>query len=461
MTLQAEAAGGGAEQPARGLVRGKAMQVTVETSSGLERRMTVQVPEEKISEQVKDRLKSMGKTARLHGFRPGKVPAKVLERTYGRQVRDEVVSQVLQSSLFEAFGTENLNPAGQPTIDQVDSEPGHGLSYTAVFEVYPEIQVPDAASIELTRPIAQVTDKDVENLIQTLRKQRRTWEKVDREATDGDRVTVDYAGTIEGEPFEGGDAQQVPVELGSHSLIEGFEEGLRGAKAGEQRTLDLTFPETYHAKELAGKPVRFAVTLHTIEEPRLPEIDEEFIKSFGVEDGGEEALRKEVRENMERELQEAIQTQLKTEAMDALLAQHPLELPNALVEDESKRLMEQTRQNLIRQGAGSPTLQLQPSLFEDQARRRVSLGLLLAEIVKYNSMSADPAKVRERVESIASSYQDPQQVISWYYGDKQRLAEIESLVMEDVVMEWIVQNAKVQDAETTFDAIMKRGQTSA
>ncbi len=423
--------------------------------------MTVQVPEERISEQVKDRLKSMGRTARLHGFRPGKVPAKVLERTYGRQVRDEVISQVLQSSLFEAFGNENLNPAGQPTIDSVDSEPGQGLSYTAVFEVYPEVGVPDAGSIELTRPVAEVTDEDVDNLIETLRKQRRTWEEVDRQAADGDRVTVDYTGTIDGETFEGGEAQQVPVELGSRSLIEGFEEGLQGTKAGEQKALDLTFPDSYHVKDLAGKSVQFAVTVHKVEEPRLPEVDEAFIQSFGVKEGGEEALRKEIRENMERELHDAIRTQMKNQAMDALLTQHELQLPKTLVEEESKRLMEQTRQSLVRQGAGAPTLEMQPSMFEDQARRRVSLGLLLAEIVKANGMSADPAKVRGRVESIASTYQDPGQVVSWYYGDKQRLAEIESLVMEDEVVEWIVQNAKVREEETTFDAIMKRGQTSA
>ncbi len=437
------------------------MQVTVETSAGLERRMTVQVPEEQISQQVNDRLKSMGRTARLHGFRPGKVPAKVLERTYGRQVRNEVVSKVLQSSLFEAFGSENLNPAGQPTIDSVDSEPGQGLSYTAVFEVYPEVQVPDAASIELTRPVAEVTDEDVDNLIQTLRKQRRTWEEVDRQAAEGDRVTLDYKGTIDRDPFEGGEAKEVPVELGSHSLIEGFEDGLHGVKAGDEKNLDLEFPAGYHAKELAGKPVRFVVTVHKVDQARLPDVDEEFIQSFGVSEGGEEGLRKEVRQNMERELQEAIQTRLKNDAMDALLSQHQLELPKSLVEEESKRLMEQTRQNLVRQGTGSPALQLQPSLFEDQARRRVSLGLLLAEIVKANGMSADPEKVRGRVAAIASSYQEPEQVISWYYGDKQRLAEIESLVMEDEIVEWIVQNAKVTDEKTTFDAVMNRGQTSA
>ncbi len=437
------------------------MQVTVEASTGLERRMTVQVPEERISEQVKDRLKSLGRTARLHGFRPGKVPAKVLERTYGRQVRDEVVSKVLESSLFEAFGTENLKPAGQPTIDALDSEPGQGLSYTAVFEVYPEVQAPDAASLELTRPVAEVTEQDVDKLIETLRKQRRTWEELDKEAADGDRLTLDYKGTIGGEPFEGGEAQQVPVELGSHSLIEGFEEALKGAKAGEERVLDLTFPDEYHAKDLAGKPVQFKVTVFKVEEPRLPEVDEEFIQSFGVKEGGVDALRKEIRENMERELRDTIQARMRNDAMDALLARHELELPRALVEDESKRLMEQTRQNLVRQGAGSPTLQLQPALFENQARRRVALGLILAEVVKANGMAADPEKVKGRVASIASAYQEPQQVMSWYYADKQRLAEIESLVMEDEVVEWIVEHAKVSDEKTTFDAIMNRGQTSA
>ena len=437
------------------------MQVTVETSSGLERRMTVQVPEERISEQVKDRLKSLGRTARLHGFRPGKVPVKVLERTYGRQVRDEVVSKVLESSLFEAFGSENLKPAGQPTIDALDSEPGQGLSYTAVFEVYPEVQAPDAASLELTRPVAEVTERDVDTLIETLRKQRRSWEEVDRQAADGDRLTLDYAGTVEGEPFEGGEGKQVPVELGSHSLIEGFEEALNGAKAGEERMLDLTFPDEYHAKDLAGKPVQFKVTVFKVEEPRLPEVDEEFMQSFGVTEGGVDALRKEIRENMERELRDAIRARMRNDAMDALLARHELELPRALVEDESKRLMEQTQQNLVRQGAGSPTLQLQPALFESQARRRVALALILAEIVKTNDMTADPEKVKGRVASIASAYQEPEQIMSWYYADKQRLAEIESLVMEDEVVEWIVEHAKVNDEKTTFDAIMKRGQTSA
>ncbi len=437
------------------------MQVTVEAGAGLERRMTVQVPEERISDQVKDRLKSLGRTARLHGFRPGKVPARVLERTYGRQVRDEVVSKVLESSLFEAFGTENLKPAGQPTIDALDSEPGQGLSYTAVFEVYPEVQAPDAASLELSRPVAEVTEQDVDKLIETLRKQRRTWEELDKEAADGDRLTLDYKGTIEGEPFEGGEAQQVPVELGSHSLIEGFEEALKGAKAGDERVLDLTFPDEYHAKDLAGKPVQFKVTVFKVEEPRLPEVDDEFIKSFGVEEGGVDALRKEIRENMERELRDTIQARMRNDAMDALLSRHELDLPKALVEDESRRLMEQTRQNLVRQGAGSPSLQLQPVLFENQARRRVALGLILAEIVKANDMTADPEKVRGRVASIASAYQDPEQVMGWYYADKQRLAEIESLVMEDEVVEWIVEHAKVNDEKTTFDAIMNRGQTSA
>ena len=437
------------------------MQVTVETSTGLERRMTVQVPEERISEQVKNRLKSMGRTARLHGFRPGKVPTKVLERTYGRQVRDEVVSKVLESSLFEAFGTENLKPAGQPTIDSFASEPGQGLSYTAVFEVYPEVQTPDAASLELTRPVAEVTEEDVDGMIETLRKQRRTWEDLDKEAAEGDRVTLDYKGTVEGEPFEGGEAERVPVELGSHSLIEGFEEGVHGAKAGEERVLDLAFPDEYHVKELAGKAVQFTVTVHKVEEPRLPEVDEAFMESFGVKEGGVDALRREIRENMERELQDTIRTRLKNDAMDALLAHNEMELPKALVEDESRRLMEQTRQNLARQGAGSPTLQLQPALFEDQARRRVTLGLLLAEIVKANDMTADPEKVRGRVSSIASAYQDPDQVMSWYYADKQRLTEIESLVMEDEVVDWIVEHAKVNDEKSTFDAIMKGGQTSA
>jgi trigger factor len=437
------------------------MQVTVEAGSGLERRMTVQVPEEQIATQVRTRLNSIRRTARLHGFRPGKVPQRVLERTYGRKVRDEVVSSVLQSSLLEAFGQEKINPAGHPSIDAVEAEPGQGLSYTAVFEVYPEVSIPDVKAIKLTRPVAEVTEPDVDAMIETLRRQRRTWATVEREAAQGDQVIMDYKGLVDGEEFRGNQGTQVAVELGTHRLLEGFEEGLIGAEAGEERVLDLKFPDEYHVKELAGKPVRFTVTVREVQEARLPEVDEAFLKGFGVAEGGEEALRKEVRENMERELSDTIRAKVKQVVMDALLGAVEVDLPTALVQEEAGRLMEQTRQGLVSQGAAAADLQLPPSMFEEQARRRVAVGLIMAEVIKANEMTADPVKVKARVESIASTYQEPQQVVSWYYADKRRLAEIESLVMEDEIVEWVAAHADVTEEPSTFDAIMKPSQTSS
>ena len=386
------------------------MQVTVEAGSGLERRMTVQVPEEQIAIQVQTRLNSLRRTAKLHGFRPGKVPQRVLERTYGRQLRDEVVSSVLQSSLLQAFGQQKINPAGRPSIDAVEAEPGQGLSYTAVFEVYPEVSVPDVKAIKLKRPAVELTEQDVDAMIETMRQQRRTWATVEREAADGDQVIMDYKGLMNGEEFQGNQGTQVPVELGTHRLIEGFEEGLIGARAGEERVLDLIFPDGYHAKELAGKPVQFTVTVRGVQEARLPEIDEAFLKAFGVAEGGEEALRREVRGNMERELNDTIQAKVKQQVMDALLGAVEVVPPTALVQEEAGRLMEQMRQGLVRQGAAAADLQLPLSMFEEQARRRVVLGLILAEVIKANDMAADRVKVKARVDSIASTYQQPEEV---------------------------------------------------
>ncbi len=435
------------------------MQVTVEAGSGLERRMTIQVPEERIVTEVATRLKSIARTARIHGFRPGKAPMQVLERHYGRQVRDEVVSEVVQSSFMEALRQEALNPAAGPSIDHVDSVPGSGVSFTAVFEVYPEIALPDLSTLQLTRPRAEVTEQDVDNMIQTLRRQRRSWEAADRDAVEGDRVVLDYRGTINGEDFKGNEAKQVPVELGGGQLIDGFEAGLIGIRAGEERTLELTFPESYHDKEVAGKPVTFHVQASKVEEARLPEVDADFIHSFGIAEGGVEGLRNEVRDNMERELHEALRSKLKEQVMDNLLETCRVEVPKALVDGEAERLAHQTRDSLAAQGGSG--INLPASMFEERARRRVALGLILAELMKLSGLRPDPDKVRARVEAIASSYEEPEQVVRWYYGDRQRLSEIESVVTEEQLVDWLLGQSQVTEAQTTFDDVMKPGQTSA
>lgn len=433
------------------------MQINVEASDGLERRMTVQVPEEEIAPEVEARLKNMGRTARVHGFRPGKVPMKVLKRNYGPQVRGEVVSQVLQRTFFEAVSQEQLKPVSAPTIDKVASEPGEGVSYTAVFEIYPDVRTPDVTTLQIVRPVGEVTDQDVDAMIEKLRRQRLTWEDVEREAVEGDQVEMDYRGTVDGEAFEGNENKGVTVVLGSGRLINGFEEGLIGARPGEERELQLTFPEDYHATELAGKAVFFTVKINKVQEPRLPELDEAFIKDFGVEAGTEEAFRNEIRANMEREFADAQRSRTKEKVMDALIAANPVELPKTSVEEEQQRLAEQTTQNLLHQGVANADLNLTSDLFQDQAQRRVALGLLLGEIVKDQGLHPDPEKIRERVETIASTYEQPQQVVSWYYGDRQRLLEIESVVMEDQIVDWILSRAQVSEESTTFDDLMKAG----
>jgi trigger factor len=437
------------------------MQVTVESTGSLERQIKVTVPEERIAAEVQDRLRTLGKTARVHGFRPGKAPMRVLERSYGRQVRDEVVAEVLRASFQDAVVQQALTPAGGPTIRELDAEPGRGLAYTAVFEVYPAVTLPDLSGLKVTRLTAEVTDQDVDAMVMTLRRQRRQWGPAGREAALGDRVVVDYEGRVDGEAVPGGAAQRVPVELGTHRLVEGLEERLVGARAGEEREVAVSFPADHPNAQLAGKTVVFQVKVHEVEAGRLPEVDQDFIRSFGVQEGGEEALRREVRGNMERELRDTLQARVKQEVMDALLAATSLEVPKSLVDAESERLRQQTRDDLVRGGTGASSLQLPLSIFEAQARRRVALGLVLSEVVKASGLRVDPDRVRARVESVSSTYQEPDEVVRWYYADKRRLSEVESVVMEEQVVDWVLDRASVTEHRTSFDAVMKAGQTPA
>lgn len=435
------------------------MQVTVEATGSLERRISVQVPEERIATEVQNRLRSLGKTARIHGFRPGKAPPRVVERSYGRKVRDEVISEVLRSSFADAVAENSLAPAGGPTIQQVTADPGQGLSYTAVFEVYPQIALPDLGTLKLDRPVAEVTEQDLDQMILTLRRQRQTWQSAERGAAAGDRVVLDYEGTVDGAPVTGNSGRQVPVELGTHRLVGNLEERLVGIRAGEEREVVVDFPADHPSGSVAGKAVTFRVTAHRVEEPRLPEMDDAFFASFGVSEGGEAALRREVRENMERELRDTLQVRVKTAVMDGLLAASPLAVPKALVDSEAQALRHQAQESLMQGGTGSASLQLPLSMFEDQARRRVALGLILAELVRSNGIKVDPERVRTRVASIASTYQEPEEVVRWYYSDKRRLAEVENVALEDQIVDWILARAQVTDTPATFDAVMKPGQT--
>lgn len=432
------------------------MQVSVEATGGLERRITVQVPAERIEKEIDDRLKSLTRTARVAGFRPGRVPFKVIERKYGAQVRQEVLGEVVQSSFYEAVAQEKLRPAGGPKIEAGKVEPGQNLEYSATFEVYPEIHLASLEGVSIERPVAEVTDEDVERVINTLRKQRVTWNEVDRPGQNEDRLVIDFEGLIEGAPFPGNTGKQVALVLGSGSFIPGFEEQLIGARAGEQRTFDVQFPDDYPAKEVAGKQVRFQVNVSSVSEPQLPEVDESFAKSFGISDGSVQSLRDEVRQNMRRELDQTIRNKVKQQVMDALLEKNKIDLPSALVEQEIDQLIAQAQEQ-FRDPARRQNLSLPRSLFEEQARRRVALGLIIGEVIKANEIKLDQARVRQMVEGLASTYEHPEEVVNWYYSNRNLLSGIEALVLEEQVVDLLLQQMNVTDTPTEFDSLMNPG----
>ena len=434
------------------------MQVTVETTQGLERCMRVEIPEERIRGEVDKRLGDLARSIRIPGFRPGKAPVKIVARRYGRQVRDEVVGGIVQESLIDALSQEQLRPAAAPRIAPLETIAG--VSYTATFDVLPDISLPQFESIEIARPVATVMDEDVDRMLETMRVQRRTWRTVERAATSNDRVVVDLEGLVDGEPLDEARATELPVELDAGRMVDGFEDALIGVESGEDKSLDLTFPENY-PEHLAGRPVTFSVKVHRVEEPEIPDMDGAFAESFGIADGGIDALRNEVRANMERELADGLRTVLKQHVMEALLSGIEIELPESMVHDEVERAMQRRREDLKRSGLDAQHVELKPDAFEAPVRRRIALDLLVAEIVKEHRIELDHARVRARVETIASTYQDSARVLDWYYSDRERLSGIESLVFEDQVVEWILERAQVTDEPTSFDRILNPGQTDA
>jgi trigger factor len=422
--------------------------------------MTVELPAEQVNEEVEKRLQTISRTARIDGFRPGKVPLSVVRKRYLDQVLMEVHGELIQSTYFEALGQEQLQPAGDPVIEPVQKEPGEGFGYIAIFEVMPEIKLGDMAEQTVKRPVADVSEDDVTQMIDKLRKQRTTWNEVERNSQDGDQVTINFKGTIDGEAFEGGNADGVPLELGSNSMIDGFEAGLVGAGVGEARTLELTFPEEYHVEDLKGKAVVFEVEVTKVSEPVVPEVDEEFIKAFGVEDASVETLQKEIRSNMERELEDKIGSLVKERAMDALLEANPIDIPKAMIKQEAQALKEQTKQNMQQYGQES-SIDLPLDLFEDQAKRRVSLGLIVAEVIKANEIKLDEDKVKEKIEKFAQGYEKPQEVIDYYSSNQEQMAMVQNIVLEEQVVDWVMGQIQVEDVESGFEEITASQQQSA
>ena len=430
------------------------MQVSVESTGALERRIEVQVPAERVEKAIDDRLKSMSRTVRLKGFRPGKVPVQVVRQQFGQQVRQEVLGDVMQSSFAEAVTQEKLNPADRPRIEPISVEQGADLKYRAVFEIYPQIALAGAESLQVERPVAEVSTADVDAMIQNLHQQRVTYVATDREARDTDRVTIDFEGTVDGQPFEGGKGEAVPVVLGAGRMLADFEAGLQGVRSGEQKTVELTFPANYGAPNLAGKRASFAVKVNSVEEQKLPELDDEFCKSYGVEEGGIERLRAEVEENMRRELAEAVRARVKKQIMDGLLAANPMELPKSVVEQQVRELQLEAGRR-----AGAKDVSQLPSAESmlEPAKRRVALSLLINEVIKTANINLDQAKVQTRFEELAQQYPDAMQAVQQFRSNPQIRRQMEATVLEDQVVEWLLERAKVSDKQSTFKEIMNFG----
>jgi trigger factor len=426
------------------------MQISIETTSGLERRLTISVPSETFEAQITERLGDARGRVRLPGFRPGKVPMKEVRRRYGPAVRAEVAGELMQSSFFEAVQQEDLTPAGQPSLEVVKMDPGLDFEFTATFEVFPVVELADLSKAELRRPEAEITEADVDAMVEQLRDQRKTWETVDRPAQDGDQVTLDFEGRLDGEVFEGGTAEDATFVIGAGQMIDDFDTGVRGMSSGEEGEFEASFPDDYRAENLKGKTVTFSVKVKSVAESRLPELDEEFFKSFGVEDGGMEAFRDDVRSNMQRELDGAIRNQLKSQVMDQLAALHDLTLPNAMVAREIDALRQQMLQQFQMYGAQGMQPDLPAELFQEQAERRVKVGLVVNELVSTQDLQADPERVRERIETMAEGYAEPQQVINWYYSNQEQLEQIQMAVLEDQVVDHVLDQARVETVVSNY-----------
>lgn len=435
------------------------MQVSVETTGNIDRKMTVAVPAEQIDKEVDKRLKGMAGRVRIDGFRPGKVPFSVVKKRYSDSVRFEVVEKLLGSSFQEAAGKENLRVAGLPEIDLKSMEAGKDLEFVATFQVYPEIVIAGVETLAVTRPLAEITEADIDKMVDIIRKQNQEWQETDRAAAAGDMVKVDFAGSVDGEAFEGGAAEDYAVELGAGRMLKDFEDGLLGMKAGDEKTIDVAFPDNYQADNLKGKTAQFKLTMKQVRAPALPEVDEDFIKNFGVVSGSADEFRAEVKKNMQRELDGAIKTQLKQQVMDGLANLHAIDIPNALVKDEIRYIRDEFSQN-----TGTKADNLPDEMFVPQAERRVKLGLIVGEIIRQNNLQRDPARVEAMLETVAASYEDPDALKNYYRGNRQAMQTIEAAVMEEMIVEWAMEKATVTDEKRDFDSVMnpdKQGQAAA
>src|SRR5438128_2765887 len=426
----------------------------VETLEGLERRVSMTLPAKDIERQVDERLKQLARNIRMPGFRPGKVPMKIVAQTYGPQVRSEVLSDAVQKAFTDAVKEANLKVAGFPRIEKKDGPDNAALEFSATFEVYPEVKLGDLAGVTLERPQVSVDDAAVEKTIGILRKQRTRFVPVERPAKEGDRLTVDFEGTIDGQPFAGGSARDFVFLIGEGRMLPEFHAAARDLSMGEAKTFELTFPENYHGKEVAGKRASFQLTVKKLEEPQLPELDAEFAKTLGIADGDLDKMRQEIRSNVERETAKRVEARVKSQVLQALLDATPLELPKSLIQMEAQQMVERAGADLRARGLKPEQVPLDPAAFEQTAKRRVALGLIIGELARAENLQPKPADVRAIVEQEAQTYESPAEVVKWFYMQPQRLSEMEGVALEANVVKWVLSKVKVEDKPMPFDDLI-------
>ncbi|CAG9000861.1 MAG: Trigger factor [Candidatus Celerinatantimonas neptuna] len=431
------------------------MQVSLETTEGLERRLSIAVEAEAIEKEVKEAIRDIAKRERMPGFRPGKVPASVIQKRYGNAIVADVKEKAMQRHFYEAVLQEKLSPAGAPALEVGEEKDGQ-FCFTATFEVFPEVKLNDFSELAIEKVLAEVADSDIDNMIETLRKQRVNWKESDKALDDGDQATLDFLGKIDGEAFEGGNAEGFSIEIGSGRMIPGFEDGLKNHKAGEEFTIEVTFPEDYHAEELKGKKAEFEIKLSKVEEAELPEVDSDFIKQFGIETGELAGLKAELQKNMERELKQKLKADTKDQVLTKLLEANEIDVPKALIDSEIDVLRKQAMQRFGNNGNQNNLPQLPDELFSEQAERRVKVGLLLGEVIKVNELTADDDKLKAHLEDIASAYEEPEEVIKYYNGNKELKENLENVVLEEQAIDLILGQAKVSESAQSFDEIMNK-----
>ena len=429
------------------------MEVSVEKTSELSRKMIVSITEEVVQEKVNARLKSLAREVKIDGFRPGKVPQKVVKKMYGARVKEEITSDLIQKNYFQALQDNDLRPAGMPHIEPVESD--EGFTFSAVFEIYPEFTLDTMDAIEVSKPVASIETNDVDAMVEKLKEQKKNWQESEQDTQTGDQLTIKLSGICEGENFTDGTVEEFQVELGSERMVPGFEDQLIGLAVGAKKTFEVTFPEDYGNNKIAGKPAEFDIEVLKIETPSLPEIDAEFIKAYGIESGDEAEFRADVQKNMQRELEQGLKTRLKNTVMDALYDAVSVPLPTVMIDQEVESLMKPYYENAKKRNVDVNDIKPATADFEDQAKRRVALGLILAEIIQKNEIKADTNKVRAVIDDMAQSYEDPAQVVNWYYGDKERLAEVEQMVLEDATVAWVLEKVKVTDETISFKDVME------